>query len=137
MGDSGFKAAPADFASAAPRLDEAADALATAVRTAEAVHADCGVFWGEDEAFEHDYRQQERDAAEFAGRCERLLRAMADQLARAAASYAKAEMAAADAFASVSLRWDASGEVPRAGDIGLRLGGSVTGGSVASAGEQR
>jgi uncharacterized protein YukE len=99
--------APADFAAAAPRLDEAADALRTAFAAAEGALAGYGPFWGADEEFEHGYHRDRRAAGELAADCERALRAMARRLAGAGAAYAAAEDAAAGRFGELGLRLEA------------------------------
>lgn len=95
---SGFAAAPADFAAAAPRFEKAADELSTALgRTVDQLEGH-GSFWGGDEEFEHEYRDDWSEAADLAAACERALRSMADQLADTSASYARTDEANAESF---------------------------------------
>jgi hypothetical protein len=98
MTHSGFEAAPADFAAAAPRFEQAADGLSTAlVRTVDELEGH-GPFWGQDDEFEEEYRGDWSEAAELAAACERALRAMADQLADTSAAYTRTDEACAQSF---------------------------------------
>ena len=95
---SGFEAAPADFAAAAPRFERAADGLSAAFdRTARELEGH-GPFWDRDEEFEPGYLSDWRDTADLAAECERALRAMAAQLADASTAYRRTEAACADSF---------------------------------------
>ena len=95
---SGFEAAPADFAAAAPRFAQAADGLSTAFdRTARELEGQ-GPFWDRGEEFEHGYLSDWRDAADLAAECERALRAMAAQLADASTAYQRTDAACAESF---------------------------------------
>ncbi|HET9170752.1 MAG TPA: hypothetical protein VFN97_15050 [Actinospica sp.] len=101
---SGFEAATADFAAAAPRFEQAADGLAAALgRTVDELEGR-GSFWGADGDFEHGYRADWSEAAELAAACERALRAMAEQLAGTSASYARTEEANAESFSTLHAR---------------------------------
>ena len=98
---SGFEAAPADFAAAAPRFAQAADELSTALgRTVDELEGH-GPFWGLDEEFEHEYLGDWRGAADLAAECERELRGMADQLAASSAAYQTTDEACADTFSTL------------------------------------
>jgi uncharacterized protein YukE len=97
MTHSGFATAPADFAAAAPRFEKAADELSTALgRTVDQLEGH-GSFWGGDEEFEHEYRDDWSEAADLAA-CEGALRSVADQLANTSASYARTDEASAESF---------------------------------------
>lgn len=100
----GFEAAPADFAAAAPRIAGAADGLRAALGAADEALAEHGPFWGEDEDFELGYRVERRETGELAARCDQALRAMAQQLAGAATSYAAVDAAAAESFRALGVR---------------------------------
>lgn len=98
---SGFEAAPADFAAAAPRFERAADGLSKALgRTVDELEGH-GPFWGHDADFEHEYREDWREAAELAAACERALRSMADQLADTSTAYVRTDEACAQSFESL------------------------------------
>jgi len=95
---SGFEAAPADFAAAAPRFAQAAEELSAVFdRTVYELEGQ-GPFWGPDEEFEHGYLGGWRGAADLAAECERALRAMAEQLADASAAYQRTESACTESF---------------------------------------
>lgn len=98
---SGFEAAPADFAVAAPRFEQAADDLSTALGRTVGELEGHGPFWGQDEEFEHEYRSDWSEAAELAAACERALRAMAEQLADTSASYARTDEDCAESFSTL------------------------------------
>ena len=95
---SGFEAAPADFAAAAPRFAQAADDLSTAYDRTVGELEGQGPFWGPDEQFERGYLNDWRDTADLAAECERALRAMAEQLTDASAAYQRTDSACAEAF---------------------------------------
>ena len=95
---SGFEAAPADFAAAAPRFARAAEGLSTAYDRTVGELEDRGPFWGSDAEFEHGYLSHWRCAADLAAECERALRAMAEQLADASTAYQRTDAACADSF---------------------------------------
>ena len=95
---SGFEAAPADFAAAAPRFAQAADGLSTAYDRTVGELEGQGPFWGRDEQFEHGYLSDWRDTADLAAECERALRAMAEQLTDASAAYQRTDAACAESF---------------------------------------
>jgi len=98
MTHSGFDAAPADFAAAAPRFAEAADGLSAAfARTVNELESQ-GPFWGHDEDFEHEYLGEWRNAADLAAACEQVLRAVAGQLGGMASSYQDTDSMAAQDF---------------------------------------
>jgi hypothetical protein len=95
---SGFEAAPADFAAAAPRFAQAAEGLSAAFgRTVHELEGQ-GPFWGRDEEFEHGYLGDWRAAADLAAECGRALRAMAEQLADASAAYQCTDSVCAESF---------------------------------------
>ena len=97
----GFEAAPADFAAAAPRFEQAADGLAAALgRTVDELEGH-GAFWGGDSDFEHRYRGDWSEAAELAAACEKALRAMADRLAGTSASYTRTDEESAQSFSTL------------------------------------
>jgi uncharacterized protein YukE len=95
---SGFEAAPADFAAAAPRFAQAADGLSAALDRTVAELEGQGPFWAEGTQFEHGYLTDRRDAADLATECERVLRAMAEQLADVSRAYQRTDAACADSF---------------------------------------
>ena len=95
---SGFEAAPADFAAAAPRFAQAADGLSAAFDRTVAQLEGQGPFWGRDEEFEHGYLSDWRDTADLAAECEQALRAMAAQLSDACTAYQRTDSACADSF---------------------------------------
>lgn len=98
MTHSGFEAAPADFAAAAPRFAEAADGLSAALaRTVDELEGQ-GPFWDHDEEFGHEYLGDWRDAADLAAACAQVLRAVTGQLGGMAGSYQDADSAAARDF---------------------------------------
>ena len=101
MALSGFEAAPADFTAAAPRFEQAADGLSTALgRTVDELEGH-GPFWSRDEEFEHEYLGDWRETADLAAACERALRAMAEQLSGTSAAYARADEASAESFSTL------------------------------------
>ena len=98
MTHSGFDAAPADFAAAAPRFAEAADGLSAALaRTVDELEGQ-GPFWGHDEEFGHEYLGDWRDTADLAAACDQVLRAVAGQLGGMASSYQNTDSTAAQDF---------------------------------------
>jgi len=98
---SGFEAAPADFAAAAPRFVQAADGLSAALgRTVDELEGQ-GPFWGYDEEFEHEYLADWGGAADLATECERALRAMAEQLADTSSAYQRTDEACAQSFGTL------------------------------------
>jgi uncharacterized protein YukE len=101
MAYSGFEAAPADFAAAAPRFEKAADELATALERAVDELEGHGSFWGHDEEFGREYVADWHETTDLAFACEKALRAMAGQLAGSSAAYAAADEACAESFSSL------------------------------------
>ena len=98
MTHSGFEAAPADFAAAAPRFAEAADGLSAALaRTVNELEGQ-GPFWGRDEDFEHEYLGDWRGTADLAAACAQVLRAVAAQLGGMANSYQNTDSMVAQDF---------------------------------------
>ena len=104
---SGFEAAPADFAAAAPRFAQAADALSAALGRTVGELEGQGPFWAGDAQFEHGYLTDWRDAADLAAECERTLRAMAEQLAEASHAYQRTDEACADSFGGLVVELEA------------------------------
>jgi uncharacterized protein YukE len=102
MTHSGFDAAPADFAAAAPRFARAAESLSTAYDRTVGELEGLGPFWGPDAEFEHGYLSSRRDAADLAAECARALRAMAEQLADASTAYQRTDAACAQSFTQLS-----------------------------------
>ena len=98
MTHSGFEAAPANFAAAAPRFAQAAEGLSTAYDRTVGELEGQGPFWGPDEQFERGYLNDWRDTADLAAECERALRAMAEQLADASTAYQRTDSACAESF---------------------------------------
>jgi uncharacterized protein YukE len=99
---SGFQAAPADFAAAAPRFARAAESLSTAYDRTVGELEGRGPFWGPDAEFGHGYLSDWRDAADRAVECERALRAMAEQLADASTAYQRTDEACAQSLTQLS-----------------------------------
>jgi uncharacterized protein YukE len=104
---SGFEAAPADFAAAAPRFAQAADALSAALDRTVGELEDHGPFWAGDAQFEHGYLTDWRDAADLAAECEQTLRAMAEQLAQASRAYQRTDVACAESFEGLVVELEA------------------------------
>ena len=95
---SGFEAAPADLAAAAPRFAQAAEELSAAFDRTVGELEGQGPFWERDTEFEHGYLSDWRDTADLAAECERALRAMAAQLTDASAAYQRTDSACAESF---------------------------------------
>lgn len=103
---SGFEAAPADLAAAAPRLAQTADGLSAALDRTVGELEGHGRFWAEDTEFEHAYLSDWRDTADLAAECERALRAMAEQLADVSSAYQRTDAACAESFEGLSVELD-------------------------------
>ena len=106
MTHSGFEAAPADFAAAAPRIAQTADDLSAALDRTVARLEDQGPFRAGDAESDHGYPGNWRDAADLAAECERALRAMAEQLAEVSRAYQRTDAACAEAFDGLGPKLD-------------------------------
>ena len=103
---SGFEAAPADLAAAAPHLAQAADGLRAALDRTVGELEGQGRFWAEDTEFEHGYLSDRHAAADLAAQSERALRAMAEQLAEVSSAYQRTDAACAESFEGLGVELD-------------------------------